>query len=74
MSIKDYIKDGKLVNFVEYRKDHLWYQTECGFDFPVPLSDTGDGVFKVQDKAITFMRYIRKHLDAIKQAQLELEK
>lgn len=60
------VKDGKKVKFEFYRKGELWYTTECGFIFPVPIDDTGDGTFKNEDKAMLFMRYIRKHVDAIK--------
>jgi hypothetical protein len=31
------------------------------FQFPVPISDCGDGQFNAEDKAIYFMRYIRKY-------------
>jgi len=33
------------------------------FTFPVPIEDTGDGTFNAEDKAIYFMRYIRKYLE-----------
>lgn len=64
-NIKDMVKDGKQVNFVRFRKGELIYATECGFEFPVPVNDTGDGVFKATDKAMMFMRYIRKHINNI---------
>ncbi len=64
-SIKDMVKDGKKVHFVRYRKEELIYSTECGFEFPVPVNDTGDGVFLAEDKAILFMRYISKHIKNI---------
>lgn len=70
MSIKNMVKD-KQVNFEYYRDNELWYTTECGFKFPVPIDDTGTGVFKSQDKAILFMRYIRKHLEKISKAREE---
>jgi len=57
----------KIVKFVKYRKGELFYETECGFMFPVPIEDTGDGEFLAQDKAMMFMRYIRKHIEAIEQ-------
>lgn len=41
------------------------YKTECGFMFPVPIDDTGDGTFLSKDKAMMFMRYIRKQLQLI---------
>lgn len=59
-----------IVHFVEYRKGNLWY-TVGGYEdfvFPVPLEDTGDGVFKSSDSGMLFMRYIRKHLDTLKEA------
>ncbi len=65
MNIKDMVKDNKQVRFVRYRHGELIYVTECGFEFPVPISDTGDGVFLAQDKAMMFMRYIRKQIEAI---------
>lgn len=60
--IKDMVKDGKRVIFTKYRKGHLYYVTECGFEFPVPIDDTGDATFGRDEKAMLLMRYIRKHL------------
>lgn len=55
----------KKVFFEFYRKGELWYRTECGFQFPVPISDTGDGTFLKEDKATLFMRYINKQIKNI---------
>jgi hypothetical protein len=66
LSIKDMVKNGKKVRLEFYRKGELWYKTQDGFKFPVPISDTGDGTFLVEDKAMLFMRYIRKQLEAVK--------
>ena len=62
---------GKTVSFLRYKQGELWYATECGFEFPVPIEDTGDGVFLATDKAMLFMRYIRKHLSHIEKAKQE---
>jgi hypothetical protein len=70
-SIKDMVKDGKKVTFTRFKEGELWYQTECGFDFPVPVSDTGNGTFLPVDKAMLFMRYIRKHLAVLEEAKSE---
>lgn len=64
MNIKDLVKDGKKVKFSFYQKGELWYETDCGFKFAVPIEDTGDGRFLAEDKAMIFMRYIRKQLAA----------
>jgi hypothetical protein len=69
LSIKDMIKDGKKVTFMFYKQGDLWYKTEDGFEFPVPIADTGDGIFLNEDKAIMFMRYIRKHVVMIAKEQ-----
>ena len=58
---------GKKVRFVRFRKNELIYITDCGMEFPVPTDPTevGDGVFLAEDKAMMFMRYIRKHIKNI---------
>lgn len=71
MTLKDMVKDNKKVRFSYFRGSELWYRTECGFEFPVPIDDVGDGVFLAEDKALMFMRYIRKHLANIEAAKME---
>lgn len=66
MDIKTMVGGEKKVRFVFYRKGDLWYETENGFRFPVPVSDAGDGTFLPEDRAMLFMRYIRKQMDADK--------
>lgn len=68
MSIKDMVKDKK-VKFLFYKEGELWYVTECGFEFPVPISDAGTAAFNSEDKAILFMRWIRKHLNLIEESK-----
>lgn len=62
MTLTEMVKDKK-VKFKYYRDGELWYETEDGFEFPVPIGDTGTGVFKAEDKAILFMRWIRKRME-----------
>jgi hypothetical protein len=65
MNIKDLVKNNT-VEFVEYRKGNLWYITKAySFLFPVPIEDVGDATFLAEDSAMLFIRYIRKHLDAL---------
>lgn len=70
MNIKDMVKDNKRVTFVFYRENELWYKTECGFEFPVPISDVGNATMLASDKALLFMRYIRKHIEMIESARV----
>jgi len=63
MNIKDLVK-GKFVCFDHYRAGFLHYTVEGeSFTFTVPIEDCGEATFLVRDKAIVFMRYIRKQLD-----------
>ena len=61
MSLVTMLKNKK-VTFVKYFDGDLWYTTECGFEFPVPVVDTQGATFMAQDKAMLFMRYVRKHI------------
>src|SRR4051794_19361406 len=69
-TLKELVKN-KAVRVKYYRDGELWYETDDGFDFPIPIRDTGSGVFKAEDKAINFMRWIRKHLVAKEQWEQE---
>ena len=70
MDIKGMVSQGKKVTFVRYQNNELWYSTECGFEFPVPISDTGSAAFLPSDKAMLFMRWINKHAKMLDAAKL----
>ncbi|MBU2772436.1 hypothetical protein HMI48_00415 [Acidithiobacillus ferrooxidans] len=72
-SIKEMVRDGKKVVFLWYKEGDLWYRTECGFEFPVPVKteDTGTAKFLPEDKAMLFMRYIRKHMAFLENAKAD---
>lgn len=63
-TLKELVGKGETVQFQMYRKGELHYKTSSGFDFIVPVEDCGDGQFLNEDKAMLFMRYIRKQLEA----------
>ncbi len=69
--LKDLVAAGQRVRFQRYVRGELWYVTDAGFEFPVPIADTGDGTFLSEDKALLFMRYIRQHLANIQAGQAE---
>lgn len=62
MTIKDHIRGE--VTFQYYRAGYLYYATETNLVFPVPISDCGEATFAAKDRAMLFMRYIRKYLEA----------
>lgn len=64
LEVADLVK-GKKVTFQHYRQGVLMYKTEDGFEFPVPMKETGDATFNREDKAIFFMRWIRKQVDVV---------
>ncbi len=61
--ITDMVRDNKKARFTHYRDGELWYETECGFRFPVPISDAKGAAFVAEDKAIYLMRWIRLELE-----------
>ncbi len=63
-TLKDHVRG--VVNFSHYFDGNLWYETNTtNFLFPVPISDIGTATFKATDRAMLFMRYIRKHMELI---------
>ena len=62
-NVKEHVTGKQKVRFQFYRSGILFYKTEKGLLFEVPITDTGTGVFKDTDKALCFMRWIRKQLE-----------
>jgi hypothetical protein len=67
MDIKEIVKDNT-VRFAKYRKGTAYYAVSvpsegADYVFPVPLTDVGDATLLATDKAMLFMRYIRKAID-----------
>lgn len=54
-----------MVEFSFFRSGHFFYEvqdynTGVEYQFPVPIEDIGSATLTARDKAITFMRWIRK--------------
>lgn len=64
-TLKDMVSNNKTVTFLYYKDSNLWYKTECDFTFPVPIDDVGTATMMASDKALLFMRYIRKQIDLV---------
>lgn len=71
--IKGMVENNKMVHFTRFQSGQLWYATECGFEFPVSLEEAGQTSFPSQDKALLFMRFIRKHIQMIEDARGSVE-
>ena len=68
VSLKDLIKDGKKVRFSYFRDNEFWYEHEGGFRFPISLQEatTGRATFLAEDKAIYYMRWIKRYIETCK--------
>ncbi|HZI24452.1 MAG TPA: hypothetical protein VFD46_05220 [Chryseolinea sp.] len=73
MNIKELIKDN-LVKFDSYRQGNFYYKIikseqtalqgeNITYLFTVPIDDIGTATLLSEDKAITFMRWIRKAIN-----------
>lgn len=57
---------GNTAKFVSYRDGNFIYAVG-DFEFNVPLEDIKGATLKSEDKAIFFMRWIRKHIEMLEQ-------
>lgn len=73
MDIKTMVGGGRKVRFRSYREREFWYETECGFIFPVPLDELENAELLAEDKAILFMRFHPKHAALIEGARFAQE-
>lgn len=64
-NIKDLVKDN-FVYFNFFRQGHFYYNLvtdNATYIFPVPIDDIGTATLNQRDKALTYMRYIRKAIE-----------
>lgn len=71
--LTDVVKGDQKVKFVSLKNKELWYVTESGFEFSVPLHDTDGAEFLAEDKAIYFMRWIGRRIQDLRQAQTDFD-
>ena len=72
VSIKDVVKSPNIVSFDFYRQGKFYYnaynpnETPDGpvYQFTIPIEEIGDATFPATEKAIMFMRFIRKAMDS----------
>jgi hypothetical protein len=68
-TLKEMVVNNQKVRFSFYRDGLLWYETECRFRFPVPISEVGTATFLAEDRALLFMRYMRRQLATLAKAR-----
>ena len=69
-SVLELVKSKRSASFVCFKDDELWYEID-GFTFPVPVDDTAGAVFGKEEPALIMMRWIRKHIEFLKQSLSE---
>jgi hypothetical protein len=67
MNIREIVQDN-VVRFVKYRQGYMYYRVRVPGEnldrtFPVPVSDIGTATLPATEKALEFMRYIRKAIE-----------
>ena len=68
IDIKRAVSEERVCVMSYYHDGKLWYQTEFGEMFPVPVSDLGNATLNYQEKALLLMRYMRKWNSSLKEA------
>ena len=63
VNVKEHVKGNQKARFDFYRGSILYYKTEKGLLFEIPVSETGDAVFGAEERAMLLMRWIRKQLE-----------
>ena len=71
--IKEHVNQGQKVHFQYFRDSEFWYRTDKGLLFPVSLAEAqvGHATFLADDKAIYFMRWIRRYIELCKKESNE---
>lgn len=65
-TVSELVKDNNRVHFAFYRSGFFYYIIATAnhiYEFPVPIEDIGNATLHDHDKAITFMRWIRKSIE-----------
>ena len=60
IDIKRAVSQDRKVQFEFYRNGLFWYKTEFRELFSVPLEELGTAALNREEKALLFMRYMRK--------------
>ncbi len=73
--IKEHVNRGEMVHFEHFRDGEFWYRTDQGLLFPISLKEAlaGRATFLAHDKAIYYLRWIRRYVTACKQEAADTE-
>ena len=72
MTTVDKILNGnESASFIFFLSGKLWYCTESGFKFPVPVKGSGQSIFPNEDRAKRFYPYIKAHVEKLNKAKAD---
>lgn len=66
-TVGEIIKGSAWSTYKYYRDNTLYYCTDNGFIFPIPIDDAGGATFNHTEKTIHLMRWIRKFHGTLQQ-------
>ena len=66
-TLKELVTGNQMAEFQSCHGGYLWYRVQ-DVDFPVPLEETKGGCFNRTMRSVEMMRWIRKHLQHLKEA------
>jgi len=61
VNLEKILQNNESVSFMFFLSGKLWYRTESGFKFPVPIKGSGQSVFLNEDRVNRFYPYIKAH-------------
>jgi len=68
-NVSKILENNESVSFMFFLSGKLWYRTESGFKFPVPIKGSGQSVFLNEDRANRFYPYIKAHAEKLSKAK-----
>lgn len=69
MKLIDMVKDKQKVRFLYFRLGEMWYSTENGFAFPVPVAEVDNATLSPEEPAMLFMKFIKRQLEKTETAE-----
>jgi hypothetical protein len=67
ISVTDHVRGTSTFTF--YKAGNLWYRTDTGLEFPVPIDDLDSASVEAEIKSMTLMRWVRKHVNTLNEAR-----
>lgn len=64
-NLKDLIKDGKTAKFKQFRLNTLYYETQEGFVFAIPIHELGESTLLAEERCASLMKWIKRALEDI---------